>query len=204
MFYHKTVLQTTPSNTGFTQRPHRAHAAHIQRAHGALEDPTALLERPHSALCKRQAAAFSLCMFKIIAAALRIRRWHSARIALLVTAHRAPRRTVFLGRCRNAVSMTLWCDRGFTNSIINVNGSTDIVCVGFKAFNLIMYLSFKLELVKTFTSYTDTNVKYSDMQDLKQCEVLIFINFFIFYKKSNVKQADLTLCLNVWDDLLVQ
>jgi len=36
-----------------------------QRAHGALEYPTALQQRPHSALCKRQAAAFVLSMFEI-------------------------------------------------------------------------------------------------------------------------------------------
>ena len=41
----------TPSpNTGFTRRLYCVHAAHPQRAHGALEDPTALPQRPHSEL----------------------------------------------------------------------------------------------------------------------------------------------------------
>ena len=68
------------------------HAARPQRAHDALEDPTALPQRPHSALsntpCKRQAA----CMFKINAAAWRSMRKHSVFTALLATAKRAPRR----------------------------------------------------------------------------------------------------------------
>ena len=42
-----------------------------RRLYGALEDSTALPQRPYSApsntLCKRQAAAFVLSMFKVIA-----------------------------------------------------------------------------------------------------------------------------------------
>jgi len=44
------VLQTTPLNTGLTERRHSAHAARPQRDHCALEVPTALPQRPHSAL----------------------------------------------------------------------------------------------------------------------------------------------------------
>jgi len=46
------------------------HRARPQRIQGALEDPTALPQRPHSALsntlCKCQAAAFVLSMLKIM------------------------------------------------------------------------------------------------------------------------------------------
>ena len=54
---------------------------HVLRTHGALEDPAALPQRPHRALsntlCKRQAAAFVLNMFKINAAVWRSRRFTS-------------------------------------------------------------------------------------------------------------------------------
>ena len=70
MYNYQTVLQTPPPNTSITQRFHSAHAVRPQRSHDALENPIALSHRPHSALssqhCKRQAAAFSLGMFKII------------------------------------------------------------------------------------------------------------------------------------------
>jgi len=60
-------------STGFTRRLYDVHVVRPQRGHGALEDPTALPQRLHRALsntlCKRQAAALSLCMFKINAAA---------------------------------------------------------------------------------------------------------------------------------------
>ena len=39
-----------PSHWGFTLRLYSVHAARPQRAHGALEDPTALPQRSHSAL----------------------------------------------------------------------------------------------------------------------------------------------------------
>ena len=54
------------------------HATRPQRAHGALEDTTALPQRPHSALFntlyKRQAGAGVMRVFKINAAAWRSRR----------------------------------------------------------------------------------------------------------------------------------
>jgi len=71
------------------KRLYSALVARPQRGYGVLDDPTALSQRPWSALCKRQAAALSLCMFKIIAAALRSRRLHSAHTALLANAQRA-------------------------------------------------------------------------------------------------------------------
>jgi len=68
-------------NKGFSRRLYSMHAAHPQPANGALEDPTALPQRPLSAmsntLCKRQAAAFVLSMSKMNAAAWRWRRLRS-------------------------------------------------------------------------------------------------------------------------------
>jgi len=106
------ALQTPSPNTGFTRRLYSVHAARLQRAHGALEDPTALPQPPYSALfntlCKRQTAAFVLSMFKINAAAWRSRRFHSSiSTGLLVNAHRALRRSATL---LNTVE-TLWGSR---------------------------------------------------------------------------------------------
>jgi len=94
--------------------------------HGTLEDPTALLQRSHSArsntLCKRQPAAFVLSISKTNAAAWRSRRLHSAHTALLATAQRAPRWSAFLERRGNAVRTPLWCDRGFRVKYTMVTG----------------------------------------------------------------------------------
>ena len=74
-------MQTSSPNTGFTRRLYRVNASRPQRAYGALEDPTALPQRHHSALsntlCKRQAAAFTLSTFQINAAAWRSRHLRS-------------------------------------------------------------------------------------------------------------------------------
>jgi len=97
LFYYKNALQTPTPNAEFTRRLYSVHAARSQRAHGALEDPTALPQRCHSVLSntlwKRQAAAFVLSMLKIIAAAWRFRRLHNVCTALLAFAQRAPRRS---------------------------------------------------------------------------------------------------------------
>jgi len=73
LYYYQNALQTPSPNTGFTRRFYRVQAARPQRAHGALEDPTAMQQRLYSALsntlCKRRAAAFDFSMFKINAAA---------------------------------------------------------------------------------------------------------------------------------------
>jgi len=45
LYYYQNVLQTPPPNTGFTQRLRSAHAVRPQRAHCALEDPTAFPKR---------------------------------------------------------------------------------------------------------------------------------------------------------------
>jgi len=100
LHYYQNALQTPSPNTGFTQRLYSMHTAHPQRAHGALEYPTALQQRPHSTLsntqCKRQAAAFVLSMFKINAAA-----WRSWRLHSVFTA--------FPQRCwRLQLFLTLW------------------------------------------------------------------------------------------------
>jgi len=62
VYYYQNALQAPSPNTGFTRRLYSVYAARPPRAHGALEDPTALPQRPHSALsntlCKRQAAVF--------------------------------------------------------------------------------------------------------------------------------------------------
>jgi len=50
LHYYQNALQTPSPNTGFTMRLYRVHAARPQRAHGALEDTTALPQHPHSAL----------------------------------------------------------------------------------------------------------------------------------------------------------
>jgi len=123
-------LQKSTPNAEFTRRLYCVHAARPQRAHGALEDPTKLLQRSHSTrsntLCKRQPAAFVLSISKTNAAAWRSRRLHSAHnahTALLATAQRAPRRTAFLERSGNAVRTPLWCDRGFRVKYIMVTGN---------------------------------------------------------------------------------
>jgi len=63
---HENALQTPTLNTRITQRLYSVYAARLKRARGAIEDPTALQQRPHNApyntLCKRQAAAFILSM----------------------------------------------------------------------------------------------------------------------------------------------
>jgi len=82
-----------------TASKYKTDTASPQRACGSIEHPTSLPQSPKSALssaqCKRQTAALSLCMFKLIAAAWRSMQWHSAYIALLATAQRAPLRSAF-------------------------------------------------------------------------------------------------------------
>jgi len=66
--------------------------ARTQRAHVALEDPTTLPQRPHSALsntlCKTHSAAFVLSIYYAIA-----QRLHSVSTALLATAQPTPWRS---------------------------------------------------------------------------------------------------------------
>jgi len=50
LYYYKYSLQTSTSNAEFTRRLYSVHAARLHRAHGALEDPTALPRRCHSVL----------------------------------------------------------------------------------------------------------------------------------------------------------
>ena len=45
LFYYQYALQTPTPNAEFTRRLYRVHWARPQRAHGALEDPTALPQR---------------------------------------------------------------------------------------------------------------------------------------------------------------
>jgi len=122
LYYYQNALQTLSPNTGTTRRLYRVQAARPQRAHVALEDPTALPQHPNSALsntlCKRQAAAFVLSMFKTNAAAWRTMRLHSVftefpqRCWELHSAHHGDLQ--LFGRCGNAVKTPLWCDRAFT------------------------------------------------------------------------------------------
>jgi len=42
LFYYQNALQTPTPDAEFTRRFDMVHAARPQRAHGALEDPTAL------------------------------------------------------------------------------------------------------------------------------------------------------------------
>ena len=75
LFYYQNALQTPTLNAEFTRRLYSVHAARSQRAHGALEDHTALPQRCNSVLShtlwKRQVAAFVLSMLKVNAAAWR-------------------------------------------------------------------------------------------------------------------------------------
>jgi len=45
LFYVQNTLQTPTPNAEFTRRLYSVHAARSQRAHGVLEDPTALPQR---------------------------------------------------------------------------------------------------------------------------------------------------------------
>jgi len=98
------------------------HTVRPQSAHGALEDLTTLPQSPLSelsnTLCKRQAAAFILSMFKTHGMP------HSVLgdcTALLATAQRAPRRSAISlnAVCENAVRTPLWCDRGLRRVLKN-------------------------------------------------------------------------------------
>ena len=112
--YYQNALQTPSPRTGFTRRLYSVQTAHPQRAHGAQEDPTALPQRPHSALsntlCKNQAAAFVFSIFKINAATWRSRRLHS--VAGDCTA-----RTSAICNFFNALWTPLWCDSTFKQVI---------------------------------------------------------------------------------------
>jgi len=85
LFYYQNALQTPSLIAEFTRRLYIVLAVRSQRAHGALENPTALPQRYHNALSntlwKRQAAAFVLSMLKINAAAWRSMRSHSVSTA---------------------------------------------------------------------------------------------------------------------------
>jgi len=82
--YYQHLLNTPPLFTKFTLRPQSAQAAHPRCS-----------RRPHSVattssfLCKRQTAALSLCMFKMIATAWRSRRCHTAHTLRVHSAHTA-------------------------------------------------------------------------------------------------------------------
>ena len=92
-------MQTPTPNAEFTRRLYNVNAARPQRAHGALDDPTALQQLCHSVLSntlrKRQAAAFVLSLLKINTAAWRSRRLHSVSTALMAFSQRVPRRSAF-------------------------------------------------------------------------------------------------------------
>jgi len=84
-FIIKTHCKRPTPNAEFTRRLYSVHTARSQRAHGALEDPTALPQLCYSVLSntlwKRQVAAFVLSMLKVNAAAWRSRRMHSVSTA---------------------------------------------------------------------------------------------------------------------------
>ena len=80
-------------NAEFAWRLYNVHTAGSQRAHGALEVPTAFHRVLSNTRWKRQAAAFVLSMLKVNAAAWRSRRLHSVCTALLPFPRRAPRRS---------------------------------------------------------------------------------------------------------------
>ena len=103
LYYYQNALQTL--STGFTRCLYSMHAARPQHTHSALEDPTALPQRPHSALsntlCKRQAVAFVLSIIKIA--------WCSGRLHSIFTA--------FPQRCWRLHSAHL----GFLNAVETLN-----------------------------------------------------------------------------------
>jgi len=108
---------------------HCKRRVHLQDLHCIFTACSRCSRRPHSELsntmCKRQAAAFVLSMFKINAAAWRSRRLYSVftafpqrSTALLATAQRAPRRSAtFFSRCWNAVRTPLWFDMAFSSNV---------------------------------------------------------------------------------------
>ena len=84
---------------------------------------TASLQHAHSVgasqprpLCKRQAAALSLCMFNIIAAALYFRRLHRIHSVAGDCTARIFSICIF-GRCGIAVTTPLMDDRGYTHML---------------------------------------------------------------------------------------
>ena len=94
--------------TSSAERPYSVHTTFLHRLCSVLDASTArkqLLQRVHA-----------LSMIKINAAAWYSRRMHSAHIALLATVQRAPRRSVLLERCENAVRTPLWCESGLTHT----------------------------------------------------------------------------------------
>ena len=111
-------LQTPTPNAEFTRRLYTVHAARSQRAHGALEDPTALPQRCQGVLSntlwKRQATAFVLSIqnkrhrMAFYAIAQCINSVCTALLAFACSAH--------LGVLHflNAVRTPLWCDRGLS------------------------------------------------------------------------------------------
>ena len=116
-YYYQNALQTPSPCTGFTRRLYSVHTARPQRAHGVLKDLTSLPQRLHSALsntlCKRQAAAFVLSMFKINAAAWSSMRLHSVFTALLATTQHASRRSAVLWKRRENAAL-VW--QGFKDA----------------------------------------------------------------------------------------
>jgi len=73
LYCYQNLLQTPLQ----TQPPYRAHTERPRRAHGAIKDPTALPQLPHSATAlQTQSCDVVLNMFKMIAAASHSKRWH--------------------------------------------------------------------------------------------------------------------------------
>jgi len=77
-YYYQKLLYTPAPNKEFTKRLHSAHEARQQRAHGALEDPTTLPQRSHSALLSR---GLIFGHVQNNRRRWRSRRWHSAHTA---------------------------------------------------------------------------------------------------------------------------
>jgi len=108
LYCYQNILQTPLPNTKYTKRIHTAHVVLFTTRPWSSKIPqkfaTASPQLPHStlsrALFKRQAAALSLSMFKIIATALLSRRWHSARTE---RTQRCWRLRNILRHCENAV-----------------------------------------------------------------------------------------------------
>jgi len=97
LFYFQNALQTPTTNAELTRRLYSVHAALLQRANGALEDPTALpqravkhaVETPSHGVCFEHAQSKRRRMaFYAIA-----QRFHSVCTALLAFAKRAPLRS---------------------------------------------------------------------------------------------------------------
>ena len=104
LFYYQYALQRPTPNAEFTRRLYSLHTVRSQRAHGALEDPTAFPQRVCLTRCgNAKPQRFVLSMLKINAAA-----WHSRRLHSVSTAFAQRRWRVHSAHLGVLQFLTLW------------------------------------------------------------------------------------------------